>query len=275
MNNQQILQQQNLQPGINPTEFQQKSSIPPQNIPQTNSTFDQEEINITEAGGGLDVPAGTHPIIIWGVISYPGKGFGVKANEVVNKKLIVVQFPTNLDSNSLPQVGWVYCTEAFGGKSNFHKYLKEIFGRSIGTNDPIRNQAGNLDPKKIYGTNALASVGNISKKQGEENMGIINFTPAVAGMQTYTINNNVPLPEYVTDLKNGKELQNNTAPNVPIAPVLPTTNISQPPVQQQTVVQPPVQQQTVVQPPVQQQKVTPQNTVGMFNNAINSNNITQ
>ena len=34
--------------------------------------------------------------------------------------------------------------------------MKEMLGRSIGTEDPLRLPNGNLDPKKITGINAIA-----------------------------------------------------------------------------------------------------------------------
>ena len=153
-------------------------------------------------------------------------------------------------------------------------------------------------------------MGNVSTKEGEEKIGVVNFAPPMQGMQQFQIDPTVPMPEYITDLKMGKHLQNQEAAAVPVPPVLPQQQ--QAPVQQQPVAQvPPAQvpqqpmapvqaptqahpsmQMNNVQPvapqnvapaphvaqpmqPQQQAPVNPQQTAGMFGAATQPSNITQ
>ena len=238
----------------------------PQQQQPVQSVFDTTESEVS-AGGGLDLVHNTYQVVVWGVMSYKGYGIMNKANEILDKKLIVVQFPTELDEQGYPKVGWVYANNAFGAKSNLHKYFQQIFGRTIGKEDPIRLPNGNLDPRKITGTNCFAVVGNIATKDGDERTGIMNFSKLMDGMAVHAVAN-IPEPDYIKELKAGKELvKNTTAPQTPppAAPVPPAPVAQQyvPPVAQQPApvvqqpVQQPVPQHQQPQQPVQQQFAPP------------------
>ncbi len=177
--------------------------------------FDNEEIVVAQ-GGGLDIPNGSYPCILWGIVTYQDFSYD-DDDKLVSKKLLVVQFPTQTDESGIPKVGWAYANDSFGPKSNLHKHLKEMLGRSIESQDPIRLPNGNLDPKKLYGILSLCSIGNVSKTDGSPKQGIINFMVYPSGMPQYEINPNAAMPQYIIDLKEGKHLKGKQeeAPVVP------------------------------------------------------------
>lgn len=258
-------QQQYVQPGMQPqyTPAPQQPVQPQQPVtaPQS-SVFDEGESEVTTGSSGLTVEHGTHYCVIWGIVSYKGYDFTDK-NKIIDKKLIVVQFPTCLDPQTgKPQVGVVFANSSFGPKSNLHKWIKEIFGRTIGTEDPLRLPNGNLDTTKITGVNCFAVIGNTSKTEGETRTGILSFAKPPAGSQQYQLDTTLPIPEFIIELKNGKEISSRQ--NMPPvgAPTIPQQQ-TQAPQQVQPANPQPVapNPQQPVQPqvqPVQQPPAPPQ-----------------
>ena len=149
-----------------------------------------------------------------GLIPFKQRSFNDKT-EIVDGVAMVVQFPTQKDDKGKGKLGWVLFSAFMSDKANLHKALKSIYGETIGINHPIRfsddkpghHKKGDLNPKAIVGKNCIATVGNTSKTEGKERIGIQNFGAPMDGMPVYQPDYSVEIPQYLINLKNGKLLE--------------------------------------------------------------------